>query len=197
MWVLKWCLTFIFTTTVTTVLYSPYNVTMEAVNTRYILLWDWDQTQANYTMTFTSAYTYSNNKHIEESYRTACNRTAKRQCDFSHQNLFYSASYVVRVRAEGKRESSPWFVRRFCPDEQASLGPPSRVEVRSGEAMLNIIIAEPLTVYNTSMSTILPLSYRVQYWEKHNPQRVIPDSLDGVEIGALWRPYHLLQNSFR
>ena len=48
---LLWC------SSVTTALHSPYNVMMRVVNTRYILLWDWDQTQANYTMTFTSDYT--------------------------------------------------------------------------------------------------------------------------------------------
>ncbi|XP_064183843.1 interferon alpha/beta receptor 1a-like [Anguilla rostrata] len=166
MWELKWCLAFIFMITVTAALHSPYNVMMDAVNTRYILTWDWDQTQANYTMEFTSEYTLS----TENSYKTACNRTAEKHCDFSHR-LDYHSRYELRVRAEGRRESSPWSLCRFSPVHQAPLGPPSGVAIRSREAMLTVIITESLTVNNMLMSSPLRLSYRVQYWEKHAPQR--------------------------
>ncbi|XP_061089852.1 interferon alpha/beta receptor 1a-like isoform X1 [Conger conger] len=168
MWVLTWRLAFIFIT-VTTALHSPYNVRMEPVNSRHILLWDWDQTQANCTTTFTSDYNYSN-KEKTEDYKRVCYRTAGRSCDFSRQNLSYSGSFVLRVRAEAEGEISAWSSRKFSPDQQA-LEPPSHVEVQSGEAMLTVIITEHLTVYNLPMSALEPLSYRVQYWEKHNPQR--------------------------
>ncbi|KAG7463674.1 hypothetical protein MATL_G00179090 [Megalops atlanticus] len=157
-------LAFILTLTVAEALLSPENVTMEAVNTRYVLRWDWDQTHANYTVKFTAGYTYSN-EHGEPD-KWVCNRTTEKQCDFSFQNLHYLASYKVWVRAEGRNESSCWHLLKFCPEEHASLGPPPHVEVVSGEAMLMVNIAEPVTVYNASMSSIMPLSFRVQYWEK-------------------------------
>ncbi|KAJ8246717.1 hypothetical protein GJAV_G00254610 [Gymnothorax javanicus] len=164
--------TFIFIiTTVSAVLRSPYDVRMDAVNTRYILTWGWNQTWTNYSMRFTSEYTYSHNKKMEESYRRVCYRRGEQWCDFSHRNLSYTSCYALRVRAEGETECSAWSDLLFCPDEHASLGPPSHVGVKSGEAMLTVLITEPLTVYNTSMSTIMPLSYRIQYWERDTPHR--------------------------
>ncbi|KAJ8379146.1 hypothetical protein AAFF_G00230580 [Aldrovandia affinis] len=174
-------LAFIFTATAAIALHSPYNVTMEAVNTRFILKWDWDRTQANYTMTFTAEYVLSHLEDRRLSYRRVCYRTAERWCDFSFQNLSFSSTYLVSVRAEGRQETSRWSVLPFCPEEEASLGPPSGVEVHCGEATLTVIVAEPLTVYNVPMSSVLPLSYRVQYWERHAPQRNRTQELKGTQ----------------
>ncbi|XP_036401719.1 interferon alpha/beta receptor 1a-like [Megalops cyprinoides] len=189
-------LAFLLTLTVAEALLRPENVTMEAVNTRYILRWNWDQTQANYTVRFTAGYTYSN----EKSYNWVCNRTAENQCDFSFQNLYYWACYTVQVQAEGQRESSQWYPLKFCPDEHASLGPPPHVEVISREAMLTINITEPLTIHNVSMSSIMPLSFWVQYWEKDASQQKSNKKLN-TSWGTLtllkpWTEYCLKVSAF-
>ncbi|KAI1885461.1 hypothetical protein AGOR_G00220440 [Albula goreensis] len=167
----KPCLTFTLTLTVATALHCPYNVRMDAVNTRYVLEWDWHKMKDTYSTNFTAEYTYDNLESRNDSFRRVCHRTPETHCDFSAQNLSYSSCYALRVRAEGQRANSRWCNLTFCPDEHASLGPPRGVEVQSRQTMLFVIISEPLTVYNTPMSSELTLEYRVLYWERHRPHK--------------------------
>ncbi|KAG9331082.1 hypothetical protein JZ751_020280 [Albula glossodonta] len=163
----KPCLTFTLTLTVATALHCPYNVRMDAVNTRYVLEWDWHKMKDTYSTKFTVEYTYDNLESRNDSFRRVCHRTPETHCDFSAQNLSYSSCYALRVRAEGQRANSRWCNLTFCPDDHASLGPPRGVEVQSRQTMLFVIISEPLTngskELEYSQGTLSPLQPGTEY----------------------------------
>uniref|UniRef100_A0AAY4AS59 Uncharacterized protein n=2 Tax=Denticeps clupeoides TaxID=299321 RepID=A0AAY4AS59_9TELE len=148
---------------------SPYNLWMDAINTRYILRWDWNSSTHNNTASFETQYKYS---HETIWSRTACEKRSL-CCDLSSL-LAYSGSYVLRVKARVKGENSAWRNISFTPDEDALLGPPSLVDVAGGMAMITVSLNGPLTETGQQMSSIMSsnIKYRVKYWERDSAEQV-------------------------
>ncbi|XP_036396856.1 interferon alpha/beta receptor 1a-like [Megalops cyprinoides] len=152
------------------ILPSPQNVTLQTQNTQYILRWDWDkQAIGNETVTFTAQYIpkYKLSKK-KKTWISVCDRTLDIQCDFTNSGLHYQGIYVLQVQASCGREHSEWVPREFCPEKDAELGPPSKVEVTAVKGLLQIWISDPLTSSNTSMKdTLVPdLYYLIQFWKQ-------------------------------
>ncbi|XP_031661568.1 interferon alpha/beta receptor 1a isoform X1 [Oncorhynchus kisutch] len=178
----------------------PYNVRMDAVNTRYIMKWDWNHSMANHNITFTAQYTFSHKQSDGRSYTGMCIRITEARCDFSRELNFYMGSYILRVRAEGRGQMSDWYMLKFVPDEHADLGPPSHVAFDPGDTMLTVSFREPMTEQNTPMRSVLDMSFSLQYWEKHSPskkQEKVFDSTEGTLFPLKpWTEYCLQVNAF-
>ncbi|XP_016339593.1 interferon alpha/beta receptor 1b-like isoform X2 [Sinocyclocheilus anshuiensis] len=150
----------------------PDNVSVDSLNTRYVLRWDWPHESAvNQTVTFTVQYLAErlSRKASHEKYWTSmCVDVLEHRCDFTAAELHYLALYLLRVRANTSQRSSGWVQIRFCPDKHAALGPPSSVRLRSVKGHLEIIITDPVTSSNQSMKTLLDnnLRYLIQYWRR-------------------------------
>ncbi|KAG7467293.1 hypothetical protein MATL_G00151790 [Megalops atlanticus] len=185
------------------ILPSPQNVTLQTLNTQYILRWDWDkQATGNETVTFTAQYIpkYKLTKK-KKTWMSVCNRTLDTQCDFTSSDLHYQGIYVLQVQANCGREHSEWVSREFCPEKDAELGPPSKVEVTAVKGLLRIWISDPLTSSNTSMKdTLVPdLYYLIQFgkqsgWSSQNvllDRNVLKTSTNEVTLSELkaWTTY--------
>uniref|UniRef100_A0A4W5KRP7 Fibronectin type-III domain-containing protein n=1 Tax=Hucho hucho TaxID=62062 RepID=A0A4W5KRP7_9TELE len=177
-----------------TALPRPYNVKMDAVNTQYIMRWDWNHSMANHNITL------SYSRSDERSYTEKCIGITEERCDFSRE-LDYSGSYILRVRAEGRGQMSDWYWLIFIPDEHADLDPPSHVVFVPGDAMVTVSFKEPMTEQNTPMRSVLDsMFFRLQYWEKHSPSKKQEKVFDTTE-GTLfplkpWTEYCLQVNAF-
>ncbi|XP_059403003.1 interferon alpha/beta receptor 1a-like [Carassius carassius] len=156
----------------------PENVSMDSLNTRYVLRWDWPhETAINQTVTFTTQCLeeYRSRKASnEKKWRLVCVNVLEHHCDFTGAILHYKISFLLRVRANTSQQSSSWVQISFCPEDHAALGPPSSVKLSSVKGDLEIIFTDPLSSTNQSMKTLLEdkLSYLIQYWRRsEEPQK--------------------------
>ncbi|XP_059891699.1 interferon alpha/beta receptor 1a-like isoform X2 [Gadus macrocephalus] len=117
---------------------------MDAVNTRYVLRWNYSTT-AN----FTAQWAFSHSL----SYRGVC-FGVEAHCDYS-AHLDYSGLFVLRVRAEAEGQMSDWAIREFCPDVDAALGTPSELVVEAGDSMVTVSFKEPMAESGEPMSSVL------------------------------------------
>ncbi|XP_070770328.1 interleukin-10 receptor subunit beta [Enoplosus armatus] len=172
---LFWCLR---TDAVGAKLAPPQNVTMMALNTNYTLTWDWDQSAAeSHAVTFTTQYVAKYKlKYKKKSliWGTACNKTSHRTCDISACNLHYLGIYMLRVQANANGNHSNWVLKEFCPDKDAAVGPPTKVDLSPAVSDLDVFISDPLTSTNSSMKDHLSkLYYKILYWERSGDTEVV------------------------
>ncbi|XP_052004768.1 interleukin-10 receptor subunit beta [Xyrauchen texanus] len=152
-------------------LVSPQNVTLETLNTHYVLQWEWSpQTAINSTVTFTaqSLAKYKAHKQVhKQDWQSVCVNVTEHRCDFSNAGLHYFGMFLLRVRVNTAQKSSRWVQIEFCPDKHAALGPPSNVQLNSVKEDLEIIISDPLSSTNQSMKELSQkMYYLIQHWKK-------------------------------
>ncbi|XP_035532528.1 interferon alpha/beta receptor 1b-like [Morone saxatilis] len=148
---------------------APQNVTMVTLNTNYTLSWDWDQSAGGHAVTFTTEYVAKfklSSKKRDPKWSVVCDKTSHRSCDLTQCNLNYLGIYVLHVRANVNGSHSAWVHIEFCPDKNAALGPPSKVNLTLAGSSLDVSIQDPLTSKNISMKERIPqLYYHYVYWE--------------------------------
>ncbi|XP_068428537.1 interleukin-10 receptor subunit beta [Clinocottus analis] len=169
------CLLFCYlkTNTVGAELKPPENLTMITMNTNYTLSWDWDQSAVNFTTQYVARFKLKA-KTKSPVWSTACQKTSRRSCDLTKLNLFYLGIYVLRVQADVNGHVSDWVQIEFCPDQDAALGPPSKVALSPAGSDLEIVISDPLTSTNNSMKENHPnLYYHILYWERSLDTQVL------------------------
>ncbi|XP_052348785.1 interferon alpha/beta receptor 1a-like isoform X4 [Oncorhynchus keta] len=160
---------------------QPQNLTLLTLNTQYVLTWDWDQTTTGNSVTFTVEYMAKYKMKIKiQNWSRVCERTTRTRCDLTGSNLRYLGAYVLRVQASAGGVNSDWVNKDFCPDKNASLGPPSRVEMAPVGNLLDVTISDPVTSTQHSMKEhVLYLYYRILYWSRSDdPQGLKPKVLD-------------------
>ncbi|XP_052348787.1 interferon alpha/beta receptor 1a-like isoform X5 [Oncorhynchus keta] len=115
-----------------------------------------------------------------QNWSRVCERTTRTRCDLTGSNLRYLGAYVLRVQASAGGVNSDWVNKDFCPDKNASLGPPSRVEMAPVGNLLDVTISDPVTSTQHSMKEhVLYLYYRILYWSRSDdPQGLKPKVLD-------------------
>lgn len=149
----------------------PWDVTMITMNTNYILSWDWDQSTAgSHNVTFTTQYVAKYKlKYKKRSFNwsTSCKESSEKSCDLTACNLHYLGIFMLRVRANLNGRHSAWVQKEFCPDKDAAVGAPTKVNLAPAGSDLDVFISDPLTSTNRSMKEHLPkLYYHILYWER-------------------------------
>ncbi|XP_030642912.1 interferon alpha/beta receptor 1b [Chanos chanos] len=149
---------------------SPRNVAMETLNTNYVLKWDWDQeTAGNQNVTFTVEYIARfkiSRKSKRHDWTPVCVNVPERHCDISEAELHYLGLWVLRVQARQGQLRSAWVEKEFCPDKDATIGPPSNVSLNLVNGFLEVMISDPLDHNNKSMKEMIShLRYVIQYWK--------------------------------
>ncbi|CAB1329119.1 unnamed protein product [Coregonus sp. 'balchen'] len=177
----------------------PQNLTLLTLNTQYILAWDWDQTTTGNAVTFTAEYIAVFEMKMKKDWSRVCDGTTHTRCDLTGSDLLYLGRYMLRVRASAGGLHSHWVYKDFCPHIDASLGPPSRVELAPvGNQLevnicgpltstqgsmkapvgnqLDVNISDPLTSTQGSMEDHIPsLYYHILYWSRSDdPQGLNP-----------------------
>ncbi|XP_041662873.1 interferon alpha/beta receptor 1b-like [Cheilinus undulatus] len=155
------------TRTVFSELAPPHNVSMVTMNTNYTLTWDYDWNAVGVTFSTEYIPRFKLGSKRGVKWQPACEESPRRLCDLTPWDLHYLSFYILRVRANANGSQSEWVMREFCPDTEASLGPPSSVDLSPAGSDLDIFISDPLTSRNTSMREHLEeLYYYILYWEK-------------------------------
>nr|XP_019955316.1 PREDICTED: interferon alpha/beta receptor 1b-like isoform X1 [Paralichthys olivaceus] len=148
----------------------PKDLIPITLNTNYTLTWNWDQSHAeSHAVTFTTQYVGKfklESKKISPNWSTACEEMSDRSCDLTMLGLHYLGIYVLRVRANANGNHSKWVQLEFCPDKDAALGPPAKVDLAPAGSDLDVFISDPLTSTNTSMrENLSEMYYHILYWE--------------------------------
>ncbi|KAM3842216.1 interferon alpha/beta receptor 1b-like [Diretmus argenteus] len=150
---------------------KPQNLTMITMNTQYTLSWAWDRDQSpagDHAVTFTAQYIAKYKlRRMSHDWTTVCEMTPHTHCDLTAFKLHYMGIYVLRVRANADERHSDWVAKDFCPDKDASIGPPSKVDLAPAGSLLDVSIADPLTSANGSLREYVPrMYYHIVYWER-------------------------------
>ncbi|XP_016895253.1 interferon alpha/beta receptor 1b-like isoform X2 [Cynoglossus semilaevis] len=149
----------------------PQNVTVISLNTNYTLIWDWNQSpgktyDVTFTVQFVGSYELTDKKRDPE-WVSVCERVSGRSCDLTGLDLHYLGMYVFHVRTDWNGHHSEWVQVEFCPERDADLGPPVKVELRPAGNLLDVTISEPRSSQDTVMKEHLSkLYYRIKYWEQ-------------------------------
>uniref|UniRef100_A0A8C6TIF1 Uncharacterized protein n=1 Tax=Neogobius melanostomus TaxID=47308 RepID=A0A8C6TIF1_9GOBI len=168
----------------------PVNLSVQALNTNYIVHWDWDGMD-NQTVTFTvqSIGSVCACNHSKK-WRTPCEGTSNWFCDLNPLNLHYLGVFTLRVRATVNGNQSEWAHVDFAPAKE---GESFLFSIRSTTygfllcPMSYMSISEPQTSNNTSMKDkISSLYYRFLYWEQHTNHKV---SFGGLPDLKSWTWY--------
>ncbi|XP_076854553.1 interferon alpha/beta receptor 1b-like [Brachyhypopomus gauderio] len=168
---------FLFIAVVCSELPRPENVTLHTLNTHYVLKWDWDEgaddiDRTTFTTQYLPKFKITKPLH-KQTWRSACGVTFKHLCDFTALHIHYYGEWLLRVRAERGRLVSRWAQIEFCPERDAGLGPPSRVDVTSIDGHLHVSISDPVSSTNSSMRELHPnLSYLTQYWKRSSQMQL-------------------------
>ncbi|XP_028646321.1 interferon alpha/beta receptor 1a-like [Erpetoichthys calabaricus] len=141
----------------------PQNVRIHAVNTRYVLKWDWMLQGAHQNVTFTAGYLLKSIRK-KSGFISVCEHIMETHCDFCKIPFHYNGLFYFQVRAECGDENSSWSQKTFEPEEHAELGPPSDVHVVPVNYMLKVNITDPKDCNNASMRQHLSFSYVIVYW---------------------------------
>ncbi|XP_008402360.1 interferon alpha/beta receptor 1b-like [Poecilia reticulata] len=147
----------------------PHDLFMLTLNTNYTLTWDWDQSAAGSdSATFTVQYAGNHQlKKRNPKWTTVCAETSGRSCDLTRSGLNYLGLYTVRVQTNMNGSHSVWKSLQFCPDKDAAIGPPSKVQLGVSGSTLDIFITDPQNSSNGSMKEQLnKLYYEIVYWEQ-------------------------------
>ncbi|KAM6978594.1 interferon alpha/beta receptor 1b-like isoform 2-T2 [Tautogolabrus adspersus] len=158
---------------------SPQNVSVLSLNTNYTLTWDWDYNSSDtLAVSFTTEFIPNRKFRLSSKrvivWKRACVESQRRSCDLTSFNLHYLSFFILRVRANVNGSHSDWVQKMFCPDTDADLGPPSKVDLGPAGGDLDVFISDPLTSTNTSMRPLQEdLYYHILYWEKSEDTQVL------------------------
>ncbi|CAJ1078867.1 interleukin-10 receptor subunit beta isoform X2 [Xyrichtys novacula] len=154
----------------------PQDISILTLNTNYTLTWNWNQNHADTSnVTFTTQYipAYKLDWGRKDWYE-ACEDSPHKSCDLTKFNLYYKTIYTLRVRTNVNGRHSEWIQSEFCPETDADVGPPSKVELSPAGSDLDVNITDPLTSNNTSMREHLSdLQYKILYWEHSEDAQVL------------------------
>ncbi|KAJ8004589.1 hypothetical protein DPEC_G00137850 [Dallia pectoralis] len=160
---------------------APRNLTLQTENTQYLLIWDWDRNYTDRPVTFSAEYIAAHKLRRNHTWTSVCNGTSDTSCDFTGCHLLYQGMFVLRVRASVDGHPSVWVRKNFCPDEDAALGPPSRVELAPAGNLLDVSISTALASNGVPMSDLIGTEYyyRIQYWScSDDPQCLRPEVIN-------------------
>ncbi|XP_062312523.1 interferon alpha/beta receptor 1b-like [Osmerus eperlanus] len=154
---------------------KPY-LTLHTLNTQYILTWEHEaagQYAVNFTTQYLSKYKLKSKRKVV--WNSVC-VGPEHSCDLTGVKLHYHAMYRLRVRASAHGRHSDWAQKDFCPDMDADLGPPSKVELSPVSNLLGVAISPPLTSEGEYMKQDVPqMYYRIHYWSRlEDPQGASP-----------------------
>lgn len=178
--------------TESTCLQQPRNLTVDIVNTNIILKWDWDNI-CNLSVTFSAGYQEipgydCDNNEINSGNWTViseCQNVIVKECDLSSAALNNLALYIVKIRVQLGEDHSPWTSLKFCPYLKAKIGPPGlQVESEDGNVKINIL--HPEANQARKMWDMDNLRYKLAIWKNSSsPEEKIQDIFSGQIIHDL------------
>ncbi|XP_002942842.5 interferon alpha/beta receptor 1 isoform X1 [Xenopus tropicalis] len=140
----------------------PENVTMEALNTNYMLKWDWDYSQhPNVT------FSVENNSEIwpgKWNQVQGCENISRRNCDVS--GIYIYGKYNFRVAASLDNNNRTLSrALRFNPEKDTVIGPPSNVSTELYGTKLHVNVLKVEAFHNDDLKNYCDWEYNLIYWK--------------------------------
>ncbi|KFQ66367.1 Interferon alpha/beta receptor 1, partial [Pelecanus crispus] len=143
---------------------SPQDIQVYVVNTNFTLRWNYTGNDTN--VTFSAEYRWfedSETDEMEWKELPGCQNVTRRECDFSSAITEYYDTHHVRVRAERRKEVSPWSsIFEMIPYVIAQIGPPG-IELQSTNGVIKIKVSPPEE--NQVRKLWIHFQYNLVIWE--------------------------------
>ncbi|CAN2387591.1 hypothetical protein PRIEUP_LOCUS11910, partial [Pristimantis euphronides] len=136
----------------------PHNLRMEALDTTYLLRWDWDFDQSpNVT------FSVENQKNNGCRKIKGCEIITSTQCNCSE--LYFSGSHILRASVyDGQREKKSASVIQFNPSEDTIFGPPRNLTMQIIQNELFINVSAPKGFQNKDVYNYCNWLTHLKHW---------------------------------
>ncbi|XP_010157283.1 PREDICTED: interferon alpha/beta receptor 1 [Eurypyga helias] len=150
-----------------TTLKTPWDIQVYVVNTNFTLRWNYTGNDSN--VAFSAEYRWSEDfETVETEWNElpGCQNVTGTECDFSSAVTEYYDMHHVRVRAERRKEVSPWSdIFEMIPYFIAQIGPPG-IELQSTNGIIKIKVSPPeANAVRKMWIAHLRFKYNLVLWE--------------------------------
>ncbi|XP_069492396.1 interferon alpha/beta receptor 1 isoform X2 [Ambystoma mexicanum] len=148
---------------------QPENVRIHALNSKFILKWDWNFSYDK-NLSFTVEYVWkqclqSSAKTVNWSSLPDCTDIVITECRLLSE-IYFWGDYWFRVRASNGTGPAVLSKKiKFNASKDTEIGPPSNINVNVSDGILQIKMAPPGEPENQSMTEYYTLSYNVVLWK--------------------------------
>ncbi|XP_069801390.1 interferon alpha/beta receptor 1-like [Dendropsophus ebraccatus] len=150
----------------------PYNLSMDAWDTTYLLNWYWDFNQSpNATFSVEKCTFVGNCDKIK-----GCENITTTQCLCS--DLRFNGNCILRVSVyDGKRAEKSSNVIEFTPYKETVFGPPKEIKMRIVDHELHINVSAPEGFIDTDIESLCKWRTHLEYWinSTHNSEVMIKE----------------------
>ncbi|XP_075053288.1 interferon alpha/beta receptor 1-like isoform X2 [Mixophyes fleayi] len=139
---------------------SPKNLRVEAVDTRYLLQWDWDYEQyPNVTFSVEQCNLPDRVwKNID-----VCGNITVSECDIS--GIYFYQSCILRTSVyESQRGEYNSSLVRFSPYEDAIMGPPTNIDITIVNNDLFVLVSAPEGFKDSNLLSVCDWEYYLEFW---------------------------------
>ncbi|XP_063812537.1 interferon alpha/beta receptor 1 isoform X2 [Pseudophryne corroboree] len=149
----------------------PKNLRVEAINSRYLLKWDWDYVQyPNVTFSVEQCHLFN----TEWKKIAACGNITVPLCDLSNEVYFYH-TYSLRTSVyDSQRDEYNFSLVTFHPKTDAVMGPPTDITITIQDRDLHIVVSAPEGFNNENLFKVCNWTYHLEYWKNTTHPQVIP-----------------------
>ncbi|XP_056415478.1 interferon alpha/beta receptor 1 isoform X2 [Hyla sarda] len=139
---------------------QPNNLTMEALDTRNLLKWDWDYDQSpNATFSVEECNYYDGKCTTIQG----CENITTTKCNCS--GLKFKRTYILRASVyDSQKEEKSSRVILFTPDKDTIIGPPKNVKMQIVDHELYINVSAPEGFRNTEINFLCKWRTHLEYW---------------------------------
>ncbi|XP_025933398.1 interferon alpha/beta receptor 1 isoform X2 [Apteryx rowi] len=123
---------------------SPQDIQVYVVNTNFTLRWNYTEDDSH--VMFSAQYRWFEDFETNETEwkeLPGCQNVTRTECDFSSAITEYYVKHDVRLRAETRKDRSPWSsIFEMIPYYIAQIGPPE-IELQSTNGVIKIKVSPP------------------------------------------------------
>ncbi|XP_075449965.1 interferon alpha/beta receptor 1 isoform X2 [Ascaphus truei] len=161
----------------------PENVRVDALNTKYVLKWEWNYTrEPNVTFAVEMLSSYKQMNEDNWMKVNLCENITTFECDLSLKLFFYGKYHFRVSAANGGRNRTFSDTVTFSPIHDTEIGPPSEVKVNIVKDVLQIVCSAPENMsefYQWSYYHLIlwknPLDTQIKHYKEKTPFFVIQE----------------------
>ncbi|XP_018104378.1 interferon alpha/beta receptor 1 isoform X2 [Xenopus laevis] len=147
----------------------PENVTIDALNTNYMLKWDWDDSlypNVTFSVEMVAEGAFSDGwKQVN-----GCENISMLHCDVSSIYIFGTYNFRIAASFDNKNRTLSRALR-FHPLQDTTIGPPSDMSTELLATMLQIKLLEPKAFHNNYLKNTCDWEYNLIYWKDSKSDR--------------------------
>ncbi|XP_063812534.1 interferon alpha/beta receptor 1-like isoform X2 [Pseudophryne corroboree] len=159
----------------------PKNLRVEAINSRYLLKWDWDYEQyPNVTFSVEQRNLFN----TEWKKIATCGNITVPLCDLSNE-VYFIYTYSLRTSMyDSQRDKYNFSLVTFHPETDAVMGPPTDISITIENQDLIILVSAPEGFNDKNLFNVCDWIYHLEYWKNTTHPQVIPTEMHGPHFTA-------------